>query len=228
MVTKLGYECLVAADGKRGGLGVAHVRANRRVALGLDDAGCRRARALPPGAQSDWRVSYVYVVLITGLGQPERVLEGMNAGADDYLVGSVDPLHDARLASSQPERASGRCPMQRQVAEFRIPQLEEANLELRSESLTDALTGLGNRRRMEEDLAWARTPVPLRLDRSYGVALFDIDHFKLYNDNYGHLAGDDALREVAHCLDGAVRAGEIGVPLRRRGVLVALARVQHR
>jgi diguanylate cyclase (GGDEF)-like protein len=60
---------------------------------------------------------------------------------------------------------------------------------------------------MEEDLARAH-PRAFRLDRTYGVALFDIDHFKLYNDNYGHLAGDDALREVAHCLDGGVRAGE--------------------
>jgi diguanylate cyclase (GGDEF)-like protein len=73
--------------------------------------------------------------------------------------------------------------------------------------MTDTLTGLGNRRRMEEELASTHGRAR-RIRRSYGIALFDIDHFKLYNDHYGHLAGDDALRRVARCLDDTVRAGE--------------------
>ncbi len=200
MVANLGHECLVAADGAEAWelLSSAHVDVllSDWMMPGLDGPElCRRVRKRVGG-------SYVYVVLITGLGEPERVLEGMNAGADDYLVKPLDPFTmQARLVAA--ERVTA---LQRQVAEFRA-RLEEANLELRSQTLTDALTGLGNRRRMEEDLARAHARA-LRFDRTYGVALFDIDHFKLYNDSYGHLAGDDALREVAHCLDSAVRAGE--------------------
>ena len=75
------------------------------------------------------------------------------------------------------------------------------------QSLTDELTGLGNRRRMEEDLIRTHARA-LRVGRTYGVALFDVDHFKLYNDHYGHVAGDETLRHVASCIDFVVRAGE--------------------
>ena len=96
--------------------------------------------------------------------------------------------------------------LHRQVVDFRA-QLEQANDELRGQSLTDALTGLDNRRRMEEDLArtYARA---LRTGVPFGVVLFDIDHFKLYNDLYGHAGGDEALRQVARCLTDTVREGE--------------------
>jgi len=62
-------------------------------------------------------------------------------------------------------------------------------------SLTDALTGLPNRRSFDNDLAaW------FKQDRSITVMMVDIDHFKLFNDHYGHPAGDDCLRQIARCL----------------------------
>ena len=76
---------------------------------------------------------------------------------------------------------------------------------------------------MEEDLARTHARA-LRVGRTYGVALFDIDHFKLYNDHYGHLAGDEALRRVAACIDLVVRGRGVRLPLRRRGVPPAPAR----
>jgi len=96
--------------------------------------------------------------------------------------------------------------LHRQVAEFRA-KLEAANRELLGRSLTDDLTGLGNRRRMQDDLTRNHARAG-RLHRPYGVTLFDIDYFKLFNDRYGHLAGDEARRKVAHALDGDARAGE--------------------
>ena len=70
--------------------------------------------------------------------------------------------------------------------------------------MVDALTGLGNRRAMEVDLEHTHVQA-VRYNRSYAVALFDIDFFKLYNDHYGHKAGDDALRTVSGQLLSCIR-----------------------
>ena len=200
MASKLGHECLVAEDGSTAwqllSSGEIDVLLTDWMMPGVDGPElCRRVR-------DELSAQYVYIVLITGLGHPEQVLEGMSAGADDYLIKPVDPFAvQTRLVAA--ERATG---LHRQVADFRA-QLEQANLELLDRSLTDALTGLGNRRRMEEDLARTHARA-LRIGRGFGLVLFDIDNFKLYNDHYGHLAGDEALRRVAQCLDKMARAGE--------------------
>jgi two-component system chemotaxis response regulator CheY len=140
--------------------------------------------------------------LTTGLDHPEDVLEGMSAGADDYLTKPVDKFAvQTRLVAA--ERVTE---LHHQLA-YTQAQLERANLELLEQSLTDQLTGLGNRRRMDEDLDRVHARAR-RLGRTYGVAIFDIDYFKRYNDHYGHVAGDGALRDVASCIELIVRAGE--------------------
>jgi two-component system chemotaxis response regulator CheY len=126
----------------------------------------------------------------------------MSAGADDYLTKPVDKFAvQTRLVAA--ERVTE---LHRQLAHTQA-QLEHANLELLERSLTDQLTGLGNRRRMDEDLDRVHARAR-RLGRTYGIAIFDIDYFKRYNDHYGHVAGDGALRDVASCIDLIVRAGE--------------------
>jgi diguanylate cyclase (GGDEF)-like protein len=82
--------------------------------------------------------------------------------------------------------------------------LEEANRRLEVLSTTDPLTGLANRRRFAEVLAaeWRRAQ---RSDVPLGAVMVDIDHFKLYNDHYGHLAGDACLKRVASALAANVR-----------------------
>lgn len=82
--------------------------------------------------------------------------------------------------------------------------LEEANRKLASLVLKDELTGLGNRRHFDQLLAeyWrqcAASGLPM------AVILTDVDHFKLYNDHYGHQQGDHCLREVAKSIAGSVR-----------------------
>lgn len=86
----------------------------------------------------------------------------------------------------------------------RTQELLQANEQLKSLAQVDALTGLGNRRAMEIDLEHTHSQA-LRYNRSYSVALFDVDHFKLYNDCYGHKAGDTVLREVSGHLMKSIR-----------------------
>lgn len=75
---------------------------------------------------------------------------------------------------------------------------------LREEATTDALTGLVNRRALDQrlEIEIARS---LRSDTALSVILLDIDHFKAYNDTYGHLAGDACLKAVSHCLGQVFR-----------------------
>lgn len=97
---------------------------------------------------------------------------------------------------------------QREIIEHtdtqRTLELLQANEQLKSLSLLDPLTGLGNRRAMEVDLEHTHSQ-SFRYNRSYSVALFDVDHFKLYNDFYGHKAGDSALRRISEHLQKSIR-----------------------
>jgi diguanylate cyclase (GGDEF)-like protein len=94
----------------------------------------------------------------------------------------------------------------RQLAQER---LREANLELRRALLVDGLTGLQNRSAFDEHLsqAWHHH---LRRKEPLSVLMIDVDHFKRYNDIYGHLAGDACLRQIARCMqDVLVRKQDI-------------------
>ena len=198
--SKFGHECLDAHDGSSAwevlSSGGIDVLLTDWMMPGVDGPElCRRVR-------DELGEQYIYIVLITALGHREQVLEGMSAGADDYLIKPVDPFAvQSRLVAA--ERVTA---LHRQLRVVRA-QLEQANLELSERALTDPLTGLGNRRRMTDDLTRAHAYAE-RAQQPYSVALFDIDHFKSYNDHYGHLAGDETLRQVALCFNRSVRAGE--------------------
>ena len=200
IATKLGHECVTATDGSAAwdllSTSSVEVMVTDWMMPGVDGPGlCRRVR-------QELRDQYVYVVAITALGNHEQVLEAMGAGADDYLVKPLDPVSmQARLVTA------GRVnELHRRLVEVQT-KLEQATADATESSLTDALTGLSNRRRMDEDLANMHARAE-RLGRTYGVVLFDLDHFKAFNDHYGHPNGDEILRRVAHRFVNDVRAGE--------------------
>jgi diguanylate cyclase (GGDEF)-like protein len=93
--------------------------------------------------------------------------------------------------------------LEQRVAE-RTAQLEDANRKLATLSSTDGLTGLANRRRFDEVLhsEWLRAA---RNGQPLAVVMLDVDHFKKFNDRYGHQAGDECLVRVAHALQAGTR-----------------------
>ncbi|MGB8974065.1 MAG: GGDEF domain-containing protein, partial [Pseudomonas capeferrum] len=80
----------------------------------------------------------------------------------------------------------------------------EAELGLATLAATDSLTGLANRRRLDQvlRLEWARAQ---RNHKPLAVLMVDVDHFKAFNQRHGHAGGDHALREVAKCIEACIR-----------------------
>ncbi len=145
---------------------------------------------------------YVYFIMVSAQGFLEEILEGMTAGADDYLVKPLDPDDlQARLIGAARVTA-----LHRQLAQQR-DEMKALNHELTTIARHDALTGLGNRRALQEDLELLEARVT-RYGHRYCMALIDVDHFKSYNDAYGHQAGDHALKAVAAQLKAKARSGD--------------------
>ncbi len=93
------------------------------------------------------------------------------------------------------------------LVDSRTRELTEANKKLEELSLRDGLLGIANRRALEDWLPRIHDAA-LRYDRPYSLALFDVDLFKRYNDRYGHLAGDEALRRVAQEIAATARIAD--------------------
>jgi two-component system cell cycle response regulator len=137
--------------------------------------------------------SYVYMVLLTSKESKEDVVAGLESGADDYLTKPFDPEElKARLRTG-----------------LRILNLEdrlvEAREEMRFQATHDGLTSLWNRG-VIIDLLGRELARSRRESVSTAILMCDLDHFKSVNDTYGHLAGDDVLKETAKRLLGSVRS----------------------
>jgi len=150
---------------------------------------CQRIRA-------DAQREYTYVILLSAKAEKDHVVKGLAAGADDYLTKPFDP---GELLA----RVGVGC---RTVELHR--EIDAKNRLLEEIAHTDSLTGLPNRRAIEE---WAARQ--LRGAARHGfplwVVLGDLDSFKKINDNYGHDAGDLVLRRFSEILKGNTRASDI-------------------
>lgn len=156
---------------------------------------------------------YAYVILLTGNTNKEEVIEGLAAGADDYVT---KPFHPGELQA--------RVRVGRRMVEMHR-QIEDKNRQLQEMALTDPLTGLPNRRAID---VWAirQLSAAARHDFSIWVAMADLDHFKSINDTYGHDAGDTVLKGFAEILKSNTRHSDICGRLGGEEFLVVLTHVE--
>jgi len=184
MLTKWGYTAILARDGNEAWSALEAPDAPRLAVLdwmmpGIDGVEiCRRLRSLH-------REPYIYILLLTARTESQDLIEGMDAGADDYLTKPFN-AHELRVRIR-----AGR----------RILDLQDA---LRQQATHDGLTGLLNRNSMlgklDEEVARAA-----RADEPVAVLMADLDRFKSINDTHGHVGGDAILREAARRLKAAAR-----------------------
>jgi diguanylate cyclase (GGDEF)-like protein len=106
--------------------------------------------------------------------------------------------------------------LERRAYEARVADLQQhllaANSELGAASLTDCLTQIGNRRAFEQHIADEITRAN-RINYTLALLMIDIDHFKHFNDEFGHPMGDQIIRLVAHCITHTVRATDFAARL---------------
>lgn len=142
---------------------------------------------------------FIPIIMQTALDSTESKVEGLEAGADDYIT---KPIEFAELKARV--RSMLRIKRLQEELEERERQLLEANERLRHMSRTDALTGLENRRSIERqlDMMFAHGQ---RLAEPLSCVMCDIDRFKQVNDEHGHHAGDAVLRQYAAILKKAAR-----------------------
>lgn len=144
---------------------------------------CRKLKQNPATAQ-------IAVIFLTALDEEADEEFGLNLGAIDYIS---KPFSPALLRA--------------RVRNHLLTQRQRQQLERLAH--IDGLTGIPNRRHFDTKLQqeWQRLT---ELQQPLGLLLIDVDHFKPYNDACGHLAGDQALRQVAQTIEGQMkRAGDV-------------------
>lgn len=138
-----------------------------------------------------------------------RQIASLRASEQQVLVRTAE-LEDANESLAQAKEAAEALNQSLEAKVMqRTAELEAANRKLTELTITDALTGLANRRRFDAVLAdeWARAG---RTGQSLGIIMLDVDGFKRYNDHYGHPAGDLCLQSISGVLKGyARRAGDL-------------------
>ena len=137
---------------------------------------------------------WIPVIFLSARMDPEDIIKGIDSGGDDYLIKPVNHrVLEAKMKAMQ--RISE---MRYQLIEA-SSQLQAANVELKQLVNVDGLTGLSNRRYLDELLA-REIARAMRHQQPLTVILCDIDYFKAFNDHYGHLHGDDCLKQVGGVL----------------------------
>jgi diguanylate cyclase (GGDEF)-like protein len=198
---RLGHDCVLAKDGNEAWAtfqaDAIDVVISDWTMPGID--GIELCKLVREGGKA----AYTYFILLTANDDKQHFLAGMQSGADDYLKKPPDPDElQVRMISATRITA-----LHRQLSQQNA-ELERLNRALFDQGRTDSLTRVGNRLRMQEDLAQMWNRAKRSPAHGFCVALVDIDYFKRYNDTCGHQAGDEVLRNIASTLVNQARAGD--------------------
>ncbi|AKI01017.1 diguanylate cyclase (GGDEF) domain-containing protein [Hoeflea sp. IMCC20628] len=142
------------------------------------------------------RTRFIPMLAVAEQGEEELVIRALELGVNDYLLRPLDPNELVARSITQIRR-------KRYSDQLRASLSQSVEF-----AVTDALTGLNNRRYLDTHLA-TLVERSNRRDRPLSVLITDIDHFKAINDTHGHEGGDDVLREFARRVRGAVRGADL-------------------
>ena len=149
---------------------------------------------------------FIPVIMQTALDSTENKVEGLDAGADDYITKPINFAELEARVKSLLRIQTLQSTLAARERELSVVngRLSEANDELKRISITDGLTQIENRRSLNERLhdMWLHS---VRLHEPISLVMCDIDKFKSVNDNYGHQAGDSVLKEFAQLLKAEAR-----------------------
>jgi len=142
---------------------------------------------------------WVPIIFLSASVGDQDIVNGIEAGGDDYLA---KPISDIVLHAKI--KAMMRIADHRQRALDDALALKIANKKLQRMTKSDGLTGIANKRYFIEYMKkqWSSC---MKSGKPVSLLFIDVDHFKLYNDHYGHVKGDTCLKKVAQALDAAVQ-----------------------
>jgi diguanylate cyclase (GGDEF)-like protein len=152
--------------------------------------------------RSNSRTRFTPIIFVTAISKEKKcIFKGYEVGAVDYLFKPIEPviLQSKVKFFIELYNQNKIIEQQKTLLEIKIKELSElraANFNLENLSYTDGLTGISNRRSFDSyiEMSWNNC---LNSSKPLSLIMMDIDYFKLYNDNYGHIKGDDCLKAVA-------------------------------
>ena len=223
-----GLKILVADDDPMTRLNLEKILAapNRTILIASDGEEALRIaiEQLPQMIITDWKMpvldgldlckflrrtsltQHIFFIMLTGCEDDDALVQAFDAGVDDYVVKPFTPrVLEARIRSGERLiRYQKTITRDKELIQRYATSLAAANSKLLTMAMTDALTGLPNRRsmmtRMSEAIAEAK-----RFDAQLSCIMIDVDHFKTVNDSYGHDSGDLVLKQIAEIFVGKTR-----------------------
>lgn len=194
ILSKQGHQVLLAEDGKTGLLEAAAKHPDLilldLILPGID--GYQVCQCIKKGDAT----SEIPVIMLTSKSEPADKVRGLEMGASDYIT---KPFDEGELVA--------RVNIHLQIRELHET-LKEKNRQLKEMANRDGLTGLYNHRYFQETLSkdFQRA---VRYHESLSFMMFDIDHFKKFNDTYGHQAGDMVLRKLGSLVEQLTRNSDL-------------------